>query len=106
MRFQGLGFGMELGALSGGFRHAHRDVCILHEHHEVDKELPPPPQYDVRLAAILLKPAVVRRLLAAHSVNHLPNQLEWRWHRLRIPSQDVPKVDMEQPACERLGFRV
>ncbi len=33
----------------------HGYVGVLHEHHQVDEELTPPPQDDVCLAAILLK---------------------------------------------------
>mmetsp|Transcript_3980 Transcript_3980/g.8050 ORF Transcript_3980/g.8050 Transcript_3980/m.8050 type:complete len:213 (+) Transcript_3980:280-918(+) len=73
-----------------------RDVGILHEHHEVDEQLGPPTQDDVRLGAVLLELSVVRRTVPSHPLHHLLHEFEWRRERFRVSSQNVTKIDVAQ----------
>lgn len=70
-----------------------RDVRVDHEGDEIKNEVRPLAQHGERREAEVLEALVVRGLGAAHAVDHLFADFDWRWERLGVASEDVAEVN-------------
>ena len=75
-----------------------RDVGVDHEGEEVEDEVRRLAQRRVGREAVLLEGRVVRRLGAAHAVDHVFAELHHRCERFGVAAEDEAEVGVEEAA--------